>query len=349
MKEWKNILVGASMLIREAIAKIDGSSMQIALVVDEQNKLLGTVTDGDVRRGLLRGIALTDETSRIMNTHPTVVQSGEDRAIIFALMKSKGLHQMPIVDKQGCIVGIEILDELLKKTVRDHWVVLMAGGLGTRLSPLTENCPKPMLSVGNKPILENILINFVEQGFRRFYLCVNYKAEMVKEYFNDGSKWGVEIIYVHEQQKLGTAGALSLLPAKPDRPMIVMNGDLLTSLNFDQLLDFHAQNTSKATMCIREYDFQIPYGVVKVDNHIIVGIDEKPIQRFFVNAGIYVLDPVALDHIPTNTYFDMPSLFDKLIQSKCEVAAFPIREYWLDIGRIDDLERAATDFDRQTQ
>lgn len=349
MKEWKKILVKESTPVRETISKIDGSSMQIALVVDGDGHLLGTVTDGDVRRGLLRGVALTDDTSCIMNKNPTIVQSGEDRAHIFELMKSKGLHQMPIVDRQRRIIGIEMLDDLLKKTERDSWVVLMAGGLGSRLSPLTENCPKPMLSVGDKPILENILANFVGQGFRRFYFCVNYKAEMVKEYFDNGSKWGVEIMYVHEEQKLGTAGALSLLPAKPDKPMIVMNGDLLTSLNFDQLLSFHSQNASQATMCIREYDFQVPYGVVKLDNHVVMGIDEKPVQRFFVNAGIYVLEPAVLDHIPNNAYFDMPALFDKLLQVKCEVAAFPIREYWLDVGRIDDLERAAADFKGRSQ
>lgn len=349
MKEWKNTLVKESTAIRETIARIDGSSMQIALVVDETNHLLGTVTDGDVRRGLLRGVALTDETGKIMNQNPTVVHVGEDRTKILLLMKTKGLHQVPIVDDHKCVVGIEILDDILGKTARDNWVVLMAGGLGTRLAPLTEKCPKPMLHVGNKPILENILDNFVEQGFRRFYFCVNYKAEMVTEHFGDGSKWGVEIVYIHEPQKLGTAGALSLLPARPDKPMIVMNGDLLTSLNFDQLLSFHKQNESQVTMCIREYDFQVPYGVVTVDNHVVVGIDEKPVQRFFVNAGIYILDPGTLDHIPANTYFDMPSLFEKLLQSKHEVAAFPIREYWLDVGRIDDLERAAAEFAGRTQ
>jgi dTDP-glucose pyrophosphorylase len=344
VKEWKNTIVMETTPIRETIARIDGSSLQIALVTNQNNRLLGTVTDGDVRRGLLRGISLTDETGKIMNKNPTIVRIGEDRTVIFTLMKDKGLHQVPIVDDFGCVVGIEILDNFLVRTTRNNWVVLMAGGLGTRLAPLTEKCPKPMLSVGNKPILENILDGFVAQGFRRFYFCVNYKAEMVTEYFGDGSRWGVEIIYIHEPRKLGTAGALSLLSTKPDQPMIVMNGDLLTNLNFDQLLSFHKQNESKVTMCIREYDFQVPYGVVTVDNHVVVGIDEKPVQKFFVNAGIYVLDPTTLEHIPRNIYFDMPSLFEKLLQSHYEVAAFPIREYWLDVGRIDDLEKAAAEF-----
>jgi NDP-sugar pyrophosphorylase family protein len=216
----------------------------------------------------------------------------------------------------------------------------MAGGLVNRLRPLTDECPKPMLKVGNKPLLETIVENFIEYGFHRFYISVNYMADVVESYFGDGSRWGVDIEYLHEEHRLGTAGALSLLPETPTEAILVMNGDLLTKVNFKQLLDFHYGHQAQATMCVREYDFQVPYGVVKIDGQRITSIDEKPIQRFFVNAGIYVLEPEALDLISSNIFFDMTTLFEKLIELKKEPAVFPIREYWLDIGHLADYNRA---------
>lgn len=344
MKNWEQTLLPPSASLREAIETIDASAMQIALVVDESRRLLGTVTDGDIRRGILRGIALDQPIDRIMNAQPTVARSDEPREQVLANMQRKQLHRIPIVDEQGRVVGIEFLEELIQPHLKENWVVLMAGGLGSRLRPLTNDCPKPMLKVGNKPLLETILENFIEYGFRHFYISVNYMAEMVKEYFGDGSRWGVEIRYLEEDQKLGTAGALSLLPDRPSAPLLVMNGDVLTKINFRQLLDFHAGHHSQATMCVREYDFQVPYGVVRIDNHRITGIDEKPVQRFFVNAGIYVLDPQALNAIPAGDYFDMPTLFEKLIAQGAETVVFPIREYWLDIGQLADYDRANGDF-----
>jgi NDP-sugar pyrophosphorylase family protein len=230
--------------------------------------------------------------------------------------------------------------------MRDNWVVLMAGGLGSRLRPLTDECPKPMLRVGNKPLLETIIETFIEQGFRRFFISVNYMADTIKEYFGDGSRWGAEIQYLEETSRLGTAGALSLLPEKPQAPLLVMNGDLLTKINFRQLLDFHREHHAQGTMCVREYEFQVPYGVVKMDHHRITGFEEKPIQRYFVNAGIYVLEPQALQHIPHGVFFDMPSLFQTLMADRQEAVVFPIREYWLDIGHMADYDRANGEFAR---
>jgi NDP-sugar pyrophosphorylase family protein len=224
-------------------------------------------------------------------------------------------------------------------------VVIMAGGLGTRLTPITDEKSKPMVHVGPRPILETILDNCREHGFKNFYLSVNYKADMVKDYFGDGSRWDVSIRYLEESQRLGTAGPLSLLPKRPVKPFLVMNGDLLTKINLRQLLDFHAEHTAKATICVREYDFQVPYGVVRIKDHYVLSVDEKPVHRFFVNAGIYALDPDTLDLIPSDTLFDMTSLFQRLIEKSYQTAAFPIREYWLDIGRLNDLERAQVDYD----
>jgi dTDP-glucose pyrophosphorylase len=340
MSLWSEILVPLDNNIRESIRVLDASKAKILLVVDESTRLLGTVTDGDIRRGILKGISLDDHIKKIMNTDPTVAMLDEGRDNILASMQRKGLHHIPLVDAQRRVVGLETLEDLIQPRARENIVVLMAGGLGSRLRPLTDECPKPMLKVGNKPLLETILENFIEYGFRRFYISVNYMADVIKTYFGDGSRWGIEIRYLQEDQRLGTAGALSLLPEKPTETLLVMNGDLLTKINFKQLLDFHSSHNSLATMCVREYDFQVPYGVVKIDAHRITSIDEKPIQRFFVNAGIYALEPDVLELIHTNAYFDMPTLFEKLVEQKKETAAFPIREYWLDVGQLADYDRA---------
>lgn len=344
MNNWKQTLVAAGTSLREAIHILDSGAMQIVLVVDESRRLQGTVTDGDVRRGILKGISLDDPVGKIMNPSPTVARSGDERQVILAMMQQKLLHHIPVVDEHGCLIGLEILDDIIQRRIRDNPVVLMAGGLGSRLQPLTNNCPKPMLQVGNKPLLETILENFIEYGFHRFYISLNYMGQVIKDYFGDGSRWSVEITYLEEDRKMGTAGALSLLPQRPDLPLLVMNGDLLTKVNFRQLLEFHLEHRAQATMCVREYDFQVPYGVVKIERQRITGIDEKPVQRFFVNAGIYVLDPAAMDLIPQDTYYDMPSLFEKLIQRGEETSAFPIREYWLDIGQLADYDRANGEF-----
>lgn len=344
MSSWKQTLVTAGTSLREAIHILDSGAMQIVLVVDESNRLMGTVTDGDIRRGILKGVSLDEPASKIMNPSPTVARTGDERQLILTMMQQKQLHHIPVVDEHGSLVGLEILDEIIQRRVRDNPVVLMAGGLGSRLQPLTKDCPKPMLQVGNKPLLETILENFIEYGFHKFYISLNYMGEVIKAHFGDGSRWNVDIIYLEEDRKLGTAGALSLLPVKPTSPMLVMNGDILTKVNFRQLLEFHLEHGAQATMCVREYDFQVPYGVVKIDRQRITGIDEKPVQRFFVNAGIYVLDPATMDMIPKDAYYDMPSLFESLIRRGDETSAFPIREYWLDIGQLADYDRANGEF-----
>jgi len=345
MKNWREVLVSPSTSILETIQIIDSAALQIALVVDGDGRLLGTVTDGDIRRAILKGLSLTEPVARAMNPAPTVALVNEGRQEILAVMKAKNLRQIPVLDEAGRVVGIEILEELLKGGRKDNLVVLMAGGLGSRLRPLTQECPKPLLRVGSRPILETILHNFIEYGFERFYISVNYKADMIKKYFGDGSRWSVRIEYLEEEQSLGTAGPLSLLPEKTDRPLLVMNGDLLTRVNFDQLLQFHLDSRALATMCVREFDLQVPYGVVKIDGHRLLGIDEKPVQRFFINAGIYVLQPSVLELIPCVACYDMPDLFARLVEQGRETAVFPVREYWLDIGRLSDYERANGEYE----
>ncbi|MDH4618264.1 nucleotidyltransferase family protein [Brevibacillus sp. AY1] len=344
MVNWRDLLVSPNTPILDTLEIIDRNARQIALVTDESDRLVGTVTDGDIRRGLLKGKALKDPISMIMNPYPTVVSPYDSRENILALMKIKQIHQVPIVDEDGKIVHVEMLNDLLRPVKKENWVVLMAGGLGTRLYPLTHNCPKPLLKVGNKPLLETILQSYIDQGFHQFFISVKYKAEMIQDYFGDGSNWGVNIHYLEEKESLGTAGALSLLPEQPTEPFFVMNGDLLTKVNFEQLLDFHKTYQAEATMCVREYDHQIPYGVVRLDKHRLVSIEEKPTQRFFVNAGIYVLSPSVLEWIPNKQYFDMPSLFELLMKEEKHSIVFPIREYWLDIGRMADFEKANREY-----
>jgi dTDP-glucose pyrophosphorylase len=343
---WRQVCISPAATIGEAIRTIDESSIQIVLVVDG-SRLCGTLTDGDARRAMLRGLTLNDLVSRAMNPNPQTAFAGDSRESMLARMKKLHIRQMPIVGEDGALAGLEIVDEMLSPTPLMNRAVLMAGGFGRRLSPLTGDCPKPMLSVGGCPILETVLLNLIEYGFHYFSISVNYKAEMITDYFGDGSRWGVSIEYLRESQPLGTAGALCLLENRPELPIILMNGDILTKVNFNHLLEFHSAQDSKATMCVRNYEFQVPYGVVKVDGYQILEIQEKPTQRFFVNAGIYVLNPDILDLVPHEEPIDMTDLFDKVINAKIPHAVFPIREYWVDVGRHSDLNRAKVEFETE--
>ena len=345
MDKWKTVLVGPDTPALEALRIIDSSRLQIAMVVDGAGRLLGTVTDGDVRRALLTGKALTSPVTEIMFRTPTTAPPEADRETLLGLMQAKVLRQIPIVDAQGRVVGLESMMSLMATRELANPVVLMAGGRGERLRPLTDACPKPLLKVGGKPILERILENFLSQGFRRFYISVNYKAEMVEAHFGDGSRFGASISYLREEKPLGTAGALTLLP-KLDLPFLVMNGDLLTKVNFAHLLDFHTEEAAAATMCVRDYTTQIPFGVVRAEGNKLLRIDEKPSQTVFVNAGIYALSPDVLGNIPAGEAYDMPRLFETLVAGGAKTLVFPVRDAWLDIGRMDDYERAQMDCQR---
>ena len=340
MMNWNDTVVSPEMSLGDTIAKIDVSGLQVALVLAPNGCLLGILTDGNIRRAILAGKSLWAPVSEVMNPQPTTMPASASHGEKLALMRHSIIHHLPLVDDTGRVVGLATLDDLIGTAKRPNWVVLMAGGLGTRLQPLTNECPKPLLVVGRKPILETILESFAEQGFRRIFLSVNHKAEMIRNHFGTGSQWGVQVEYLHENIRLGTAGALTLLPERPTAPIIVMNGDLLTRINFDNLLKFHATQGALATMAVREYDLQVPYGVVRLNDVQIKAIEEKPVQRFFVNAGIYALSPEALDHLPTKTLSDMPALFERLIAAGKNTVAYLMREYWLDIGRLEELERA---------
>jgi dTDP-glucose pyrophosphorylase len=345
MNSFRKILLSPTATIRKALEVIDSGSMKIALVVDENQKLIGTLTDGDVRRAILAGKQLEDTIEYIYYQTPTVCGINDTKEKILQLAIAHKLYQIPVVDAEGRIVGIAEVDELLKPAYHKNKVVLMAGGLGARLSPLTDTTPKPMLHVGNKPILETIIENFSRYGYTEIILSVNYKSHIIQDYFGNGDKFGVKITYVHETKRMGTAGALSLMRESLAEPFFVMNADLLTNVNFEHMHDYHLSKDAVATMAVREYDFQVPYGVVSVQDGRIVSIEEKPVHKFFVSAGIYMLSPQILAHIPDDQFFDMPTLFEKLIADKINAVSFPIREYWLDIGRMSDFEKANHEYD----
>ena len=332
------------MSIKEAIEVINITSLQIALVIDENNKLLGTVTDGDVRRGIIKEISLEDAVEGIMNTNPITITGKKNKKTILSVMEKNKLRHLPVVDDTGSVIGLERLEDLLHYSKKENWIVIMAGGLGQRLKPLTDKCPKPMLTIEDKPILEIILANFIEQGFYQFYISVNYMAEQIKSYFGDGSKWGINIRYINEEKMMGTAGSLSLLPVQTDKPIIVMNGDILTKLNFEQLINYHLEHRAQATVAVRAYSFQIPYGVVKINKDRLAGFEEKPIYTSFINAGIYVFNPSVLKKIPVNSYFNMNQLLELMLENNEQISIFPVREYWVDIGTISDFNQAKLDF-----
>lgn len=345
MMDWKKICVDADVTILEVMKLIEQASSQICLVVDPQLRLLGTVTDGDVRRGLLKGIVIHDRVNKIMNPNPlTAIETVSDQ-VLLSLMKTKMLTRIPLVNNQGVLVGLRRIEDIIEvSATKKNPVVLMAGGLGSRLGALTHDCPKPMLKVGNKPLLEVILEHFISQGFHQFFISVNYMSQMIEDYFGNGTKWGVQIKYLKETQKLGTAGSLSLLAqSEIQDPLIVMNGDLLTKVNFSKLLEHHQQHGFMATMGVRQYDVQVPYGVVELNDGKISQILEKPVHSFFVSAGVNVLDPKVLSMVKEE-HLDMPELFHRLIARKESTGVFPIHEYWLDIGQRDDFEKAKSDY-----
>ena len=325
--------------LREAIECINRGAAQISLVT-ESGRLIGIVTDGDIRRGLLRGESLDSPVANIMQLNFRSLPPNATEVEALALMQRESLHHIPVIDETGKALHLFLLEDLTRQQRHRNPVVVMAGGEGRRLRPLTDACPKPMLQIAGKPLLEIILKQCLEAGFEHFYFSVNYLKEQIQSHFQDGSAWGASIRYLEEDAPLGTAGALRLLSQRPDCPLLVLNGDVLTRVDYKQLLRFHTDNQSMATLCVREHRVQIPYGVVHMDDTKVVGLEEKPLLTQYVNAGIYLLNPDVLDLLPEATFFDMPRLLEIIGKQGKVVSAFPIHEYWLDIGRPDTLERA---------
>lgn len=347
--DYRRLLLPPTATVKDAIAVMSGPvAAGIAMIVDHKERLEGIVVDSDIRKGILKGVGLDAPIKAIMNPRPVTLPHDSDREAIIRFFQQAPRSSIPLVDRSGRVRGLaQMAFYFAQAGERSNLVVLMVGGAGKRLHPLTVDNPKPLLPIGNKPILETIVEQFVEAGFKKFIFSIHHHADKIRKYFQDGRRFGSEISYVQETESLGTAGPLSLIDRLPKEPVIVMNGDLLTKVDFASLLDFHREEGVSATMCVREYDFQVPYGVVDMAEHRLIKIVEKPTHRFFVNAGIYVLEPAVLRLIPKGKRCDMPDLLEKVRRSRRRsVACFPIREYWLDIGQLHDYERAQADYAR---
>jgi len=342
MNDVSQILIPPSTTVREAIEVINRGAMQIALVIDGSRRLLGTVTDGDIRRALLKGFTLEHSVEKVFNREPFVVHANISRESVFQLMNLNRLHQIPVVDSEFHIIGIQLWEESTENRCRENPIVIMAGGKGLRLRPHTEHCPKPMLPVAGKPMLEHIIERARNEGFCHFIISIRHLGHIIEKYFEDGRRFGVKIKYLHETQPLGTAGALSLLTPPPSIPILVTNGDVLTNIRYGDILDYHVTNKAIATMAVRQYEWQHPLGVVQTDGIDLVGLEEKPIYRTQVNAGIYVLDPTSLKYFIINEKCDMPSLFDRLKEGKHRTIVFPMHEIWLDVGKPEDYIHSET-------
>jgi len=345
--EWKKSLLSPAASIEDAIKCLINSSLRIALVADENLTLLGSITDGDIRRGLLRGLNLSSPASEVMNRDPIVVEPETLREEVIRLMSDNRLHQIPIVTESRAIRGLHIWDEFQSPPKRCNVIVIMAGGKGTRLFPLTKSTPKPMLLIAGKPILEHIIIRARSEGFSNFVLAVHHLGEVIENHFGDGSAFGVNISYLREQSPLGTAGALSLMSQKLNDPFIVVNGDVITDIHYEDMLNFHLENQAVATMAVQVYESQIPYGVVKTKGIGISGFEEKPIQRFLINAGVYILEPTCLEFLEANKVTYMTDFFDILSQNGLSTIAFMIHERWTDIGRHEEFIRARSEIEQE--
>lgn len=339
IKTWKIIALNSSETIKQAMSKLSSGALRIVLVVDKNDKLVGTITDGDIRRGLLRGLTLEDPIDNVMNINPVfITDDKKDPSRVKRILRSCGVLAAPIVDSNRRVIGLETLDSLDISDKVDTPIVLMAGGFGKRLHPLTEALPKPMLPAGDKPIIECIIDNLSDQGFYKFYITTHYKSEMIEEHFNKERFAHLEIEFVREAKPLGTAGSLYFLKHKIKNDFCVMNADLINNANFRNLLSFHKQQENISTVSVRKHPYQFPFGVIEVSGTKVSSIKEKPTYSFFVNAGIYCFSNKIFNHLTKEEYLDMPDLLDQVMQEGESITAFPLHESWLDIGRHNDYD-----------
>tara|TARA_B100000700_G_C14928156_1_gene800541 strand:- start:152 stop:1222 length:1071 start_codon:yes stop_codon:yes gene_type:complete len=350
MTDFASLLIQPSSSIREAIDCIEQSIAKIALVVDSEGCLLDTITDGDIRRAILAGVNLDDNVTALHGRKGTssryseaiTAPIGTDKADLLVIMKNQDVRHVPIVDNKKVVVDLVTLRELIADDELPIQAVVMAGGSGTRLRPLTENLPKPMVPVGGKPMLERIIEQLRDAGIPRVMVTTHYKSELISKHFGDGEGFGVDISYVEEDKPMGTAGGLSQLESL-EEPILVINGDILTKMDFRAMLDFHNEHSAEMSVAVTQHKWQVPYGVIEMAGENIINVLEKPTVNHFINAGIYLLNPAVAKLIPNNAVYDMPQLINRLIEEKRKVISFPIREYWLDIGQHKDYERAEQD------
>jgi dTDP-glucose pyrophosphorylase len=341
--DWRKALLPIDATLQQAVKNLNETTFQIAIIVTPDNVMIGILTDGDIRRGLLQQCNMNSSIEPIVQREPLVVPPELGRDSVLQLMQTNRIHQLPIVDKNRRIIGLHLLDELMGPRQLQNLMVIMAGGQGTRLRPHTKDCPKPMLSVNGKPMLVHIIEKAKADGFQRFVLAVHYLGNVIEEFCGDGSRWNVQIDYLREESPLGTAGALSILNLQPDKPFVVSNADLMTDINYGDILDYHNRHAALATMAVRIHKWQHPYGVVHTNGVNIIGFEEKPILQNYINAGIYVLDPDVLSSLKRGEHCDMPELFGRLQGRGVDNIVYPMHEPWIDVGRLDDLKQAQSE------
>ena len=340
---WRKAILNTDTNIQQAIRNLDQVGIKIVMVVNDAGELEGTISDGDIRRGLLKGLDLNSSIESVTRHNPLVVPPEMGRDMVMQLMVANKIQQIPVVNEHRHVVGLHLWDEITTPPTRTNLMVIMAGGMGTRLRPYTENCPKPLLPVAGKPMLEHIIERAKREGFSHFVLAIHYLGNMIEDYFGNGERLGVKIDYLREQSPLGTAGALGLLAPYPDSPFVVTNGDVITDIRYGELLDFHIRHEAAATMAVRVHEWQHPFGVVQTQGVEIVGFEEKPVARSHINAGVYVLEPDTLCVLSAETHCDMPTLFERLQVQAKRTVAYPMHEPWLDVGKPDDLKQANTE------
>ncbi len=337
---WRKAILPADASIHQVVRNLEQVAIKIVLVVNEAGELEGTISDGDIRRGLLKGLDLSSPITNVIHRNALVVPPEMTREMVVQLMLANKIQQIPAVDEYRHVVGLHLWDEIATPPLRPNLMVIMAGGMGTRLRPHTEKCPKPLLPVAGKPMLEHIIERAKLEGFSQFVLAIHYLGHMIEDHFGNGERLGVHVDYLREQSPLGTAGALGLLNPRPDTPFVVTNGDVITDIRYGELLDFHIRHNASASMAVRVHEWQHPFGVVQTKGVEIVGFEEKPVARSHINAGVYALDPDALSVLIDDAHCDMPTLFERLQAKARRTVAYPMHEPWLDVGRPDDLSRA---------
>lgn len=336
-ENWRQTLIVSGSTIQKAIYCLEKSGMQILLVVSEEGKLIGTITDGDIRRAFLKGLELKSTISCVINRNPLAVPPEMSSEHVLQLMQINKVHQLPIVDQNGIVVGLHVWDTIIAPRIVNNMMIIMAGGKGSRLGQHTQNCPKPMLEVGGKPILLHIIERAKANGFKNFVISLHYLGHIIEQFFGDGGSFDVRIDYLREHSPLGTAGCLSLLENSPDLPFVVTNGDVLTYISYNEILDFHTRYEASATMAVRQHEIQNQFGTVLTKGVDIEGFEEKPVYRSHVNAGVYVLKPDVLRYLEYKEHCDMPTLFDRIKKNSGRTIVYPMHEPWLDVGRPEDL------------
>lgn len=338
--KWELSILPWSATIHEAINSLNISGLRIVLVVNSENKLIGTVSDGDIRRGIVSELSLNSPILGIMNTNPVIARTSDSPEKIQLQMLKLNLQQIPVVDDGGQVRDLKVLGVVLNRPKIENQMVVMAGGKGDRLYPETINCPKPMLIVNGKPILEHIMNRAINSGFEKFVFSINYLGEQIESYFGDGSEFGVSISYIREKEPLGTAGSLRYLNLDSTLSFLVTNGDVLTDLDYSSLLEFHNVQGNLLSLAVRYFEWQNPFGVIEYNQSKVLKYIEKPVVTSYINAGIYVCSPQIFSHLPTQNRFDMSDLILKFIEDGMKVGAYPIHENWLDVGNKDSLAQA---------